>query len=163
MSGASPADRQRNHRFLGRIGVGGTQRRRLRRAAAGLGRRLAVPDDSSSSAEFSGRLGREHTRRIGVTVSSGEDSVHDRAAVILTPDQPVRVSFPPRWRSWLSSGRRRGGRSGGCTLVPLWFEFGVRPHPPLSMCRAFLEQSQIFTGIYWQRYGWVGPGSGYTP
>jgi class 3 adenylate cyclase len=24
--------------------------------------------------------------------------------------------------------------------------------------RAYLEQSQIFVGIYWQRYGWVGPG-----
>ena len=26
------------------------------------------------------------------------------------------------------------------------------------MYRAYLEQSQIFVGIYWQRYGWVGPG-----
>jgi len=24
--------------------------------------------------------------------------------------------------------------------------------------RAYLEQSQVFVGIYWQRYGWVGPG-----
>jgi hypothetical protein len=26
------------------------------------------------------------------------------------------------------------------------------------MYRAYLEQSQIFVGIYWQRYGWVAPG-----
>jgi hypothetical protein len=26
------------------------------------------------------------------------------------------------------------------------------------MYRDYLEQSQIFVGIYWQRYGWVGPG-----
>jgi class 3 adenylate cyclase len=26
------------------------------------------------------------------------------------------------------------------------------------MYRAYLDQSQIFVGIYWQRYGWVGPG-----
>ncbi|MET0521589.1 MAG: DUF4062 domain-containing protein, partial [Jiangellaceae bacterium] len=43
-------------------------------------------------------------------------------------------------------------------LVPVWFESGARPHPPQSMYRAYLEQSQIFVGIYWQRYGWVGPG-----
>ena len=43
-------------------------------------------------------------------------------------------------------------------LVPVWYESGARPHPPQSMYRAYLEQSQIFVGIYWQRYGWVGPG-----
>jgi Domain of unknown function (DUF4062) len=26
------------------------------------------------------------------------------------------------------------------------------------MYRAYLDQSQIFVGIYWQRYGWVAPG-----
>jgi hypothetical protein len=43
-------------------------------------------------------------------------------------------------------------------LVPVWFESGARPHPPQSMYRAYLEHSQIFVGIYWQWYGWVGPG-----
>jgi Domain of unknown function (DUF4062) len=32
-------------------------------------------------------------------------------------------------------------------LVPVWFESGVRPHPPQRMDRAYLEQSQIFVGI----------------
>src|SRR5262249_16949995 len=31
-------------------------------------------------------------------------------------------------------------------------------HPPRSMYRAYLAQSQVFVGIYWQRYGWVAPG-----
>jgi hypothetical protein len=26
------------------------------------------------------------------------------------------------------------------------------------MYRAYLDQSQVFVGIYWQRYGWVPPG-----
>ena len=43
-------------------------------------------------------------------------------------------------------------------LVPVWYESGARPHPPRSMYRAYLAQSQIFVGIYWQRYGWVAPG-----
>ena len=28
------------------------------------------------------------------------------------------------------------------------------------MYRAYLDQSQVFVGIYWQRYGWVAPGMG---
>src|SRR6516165_9412741 len=43
-------------------------------------------------------------------------------------------------------------------LVPVWYESGARPHPPRSMYRAYLAQSQVFVGIYWQRYGWVAPG-----
>src|SRR5262249_39250851 len=43
-------------------------------------------------------------------------------------------------------------------LVPVWYESGARPHPPRPMYRAYLAQSQVFVGIYWQRYGWVAPG-----
>jgi Domain of unknown function (DUF4062) len=43
-------------------------------------------------------------------------------------------------------------------LVPVWYESGARPHPPRRMYRAYLDQSQVFVGIYWQRYGWVAPG-----
>ena len=43
-------------------------------------------------------------------------------------------------------------------LTPVLFELGARPHPPRELYRAYLEQSQIFVGIYWQRYGWVAPG-----
>ena len=119
---------------------------------------LAVPDDSSSSAEFSGRLGHEHTRKPGVTVSPGEDSAQDRAAVILTPDQRVRV-FISSTLEELAEERAAALRAiRRLHLVPVWFESGARPHPPQSMYRAYLEQSQIFVGIYWQRYGWVGPG-----
>jgi predicted ATPase len=38
------------------------------------------------------------------------------------------------------------------------FELGARPHPPRDLYRAYLEQSHVFIGIYWQRYGWVAPG-----
>src|SRR6266567_1296367 len=54
------------------------------------------------------------------------------ARVIRTPDQ--------RLRAFVSS-----------TL-------GERPHPPRDLYRAYLDQSHIFIGIYWQRYGWVAPG-----
>jgi predicted ATPase len=43
-------------------------------------------------------------------------------------------------------------------LTPVMFEVGARPHPPHELYRAYLAQSDIFIGLYWQRYGWVGPG-----
>jgi predicted ATPase len=43
-------------------------------------------------------------------------------------------------------------------LVPVMFELGARPHPPRPVYQAYLAQSQVFVGIYWQSYGWVGPG-----
>lgn len=38
------------------------------------------------------------------------------------------------------------------------FELGASPHPPREVYRAYLAQSQIFIGIYWQGYGWVPEG-----
>ncbi len=43
-------------------------------------------------------------------------------------------------------------------LAPVMFELGARPHPPRDLYRAYLGQSHIFLGIYWQKYGWVAPG-----
>jgi predicted ATPase len=43
-------------------------------------------------------------------------------------------------------------------LTPVMFELGARPHPPQELYRAYLAQSDIFVGLYWQRYGWIGPG-----
>ena len=58
------------------------------------------------------------------------------------------------------AAERRAGR-GAVTrlrLVPVTFELGARPHPPRKVYRADLAQSQVFIGIYWQRYGSVAPG-----
>jgi hypothetical protein len=36
------------------------------------------------------------------------------------------------------------------------FEMGARPHPRATLS-SLPEQSDIFIGIYWQRYGWIAP------
>src|SRR5262249_8000824 len=55
--------------------------------------------------------------------------------------------------------RRAVGRAiSALRLAPVMFEAGARPHPPQDLYRAYLAQSDVFVGIYWQRYGWVGPG-----
>ena len=78
--------------------------------------------------------------------------------VILTPDQRVRV-FISSTLEELAAERAAARRAiARLHLVPVWYESGARPHPPRPMYRAYLEQSQVFVGIYWQRYGWVAPG-----
>jgi hypothetical protein len=43
-------------------------------------------------------------------------------------------------------------------LTPVMFELGARPYPPRALYRAYLEQSDVFVGLYWESYGWVAPG-----
>lgn len=46
----------------------------------------------------------------------------------------------------------------GARFTPVLFELGARPHPPRDLYRAYLKQSHVFVGIYWQSYGWIAPG-----
>jgi predicted ATPase/class 3 adenylate cyclase len=93
-----------------------------------------------------------------VTASPRKESPADRAGVILTPDQRVRVFISSTLQE-LAEERAAARRAiRRLHLVPVWYESGARPHPPRSMYRAYLAQSQVFVGIYWQRYGWVAPG-----
>jgi predicted ATPase/class 3 adenylate cyclase len=94
----------------------------------------------------------------GVAASPREASPAERADVILTPDQRVRV-FISSTLEELAAERAAARRAiARLHLVPVWYESGARPHPPRPMYRAYLGQSQVFVGIYWQRYGWVAPG-----
>jgi predicted ATPase/class 3 adenylate cyclase len=93
-----------------------------------------------------------------VAASPQGESPGERARVILTPDQRVRV-FISSTLGELAAERAAARRAvRRLHLVPVWYESGARPHPPRSMYRAYLAQSQVFVGIYWQRYGWVAPG-----
>lgn len=78
--------------------------------------------------------------------------------VIRTPDQRLRVFVSSTLREL--SAERRVTRRGieRLSLAPVMFELGARPHPPRSLYRAYLEQSDIFIGIYWESYGWMAPG-----
>lgn len=80
------------------------------------------------------------------------------SAVILTPDQRLRV-FVSSTMEELAEERRAVRRAvERLQLAPVMFELGARPHPPRSLYLAYLRQSHVFVGVYWQRYGWVGPG-----
>jgi len=78
--------------------------------------------------------------------------------VIRTPDQRLRV-FVSSTLAELADERAAVARAiEALRLTPVMFELGARPHPPQELYRAYLAQSDIFIGLYWQRYGWVGPG-----
>jgi predicted ATPase/class 3 adenylate cyclase len=101
-------------------------------------------------------MGEPQGARAGVSRGTGPGAA--RAETILTPDQRVRV-FISSTLGELAAERAAARRAvARLHLVPVWYESGARPHPPRSMYRAYLEQSQVFVGIYWQRYGWVAPG-----
>jgi predicted ATPase/class 3 adenylate cyclase len=76
---------------------------------------------------------------------------------IRTPDQRLRV-FVSSTLGELAP-EREAARTAIKTLrlTPVMFELGARPHPPQQLYRAYLEQSQVFVGIYWESYGWVAP------
>ncbi len=77
---------------------------------------------------------------------------------IRTPDQRLRV-FVSSTLAELADERAAVARAvSALRLTPVLFELGARPHPPRELYRAYLAQSDVFVGLYWQRYGWVGPG-----
>jgi class 3 adenylate cyclase len=78
-------------------------------------------------------------------------------AAIRTPDQRLRV-FVSSTLGELAPERAVVREAiDALRLTPVMFELGARPHPPQDVYRAYLEQSDIFVGLYWQRYGWVAP------
>src|SRR5215813_8112885 len=79
------------------------------------------------------------------------------APVIRTPDQRVRV-FVSSTLDELAPERAAAREAiTQLRLTPILFESGARPYPPRELYRAYLAQSDVFVGLYWQRYGWVAP------
>jgi predicted ATPase len=79
-------------------------------------------------------------------------------AVIQTPDRRLRV-FVSSTLGELAVERRAVAKAiTALRLTPVMFEAGARPHPPRELYQAYLAQSDVFIGIYWQRYGEVSAG-----
>jgi Domain of unknown function (DUF4062) len=78
--------------------------------------------------------------------------------LIQTPDQRLRV-FVSSTLGELPGERLAVSRAiSALRLTPVLFELGARPHPPQDLYRAYLAQSDVFIGLYWQCYGQAGPG-----
>jgi hypothetical protein len=77
--------------------------------------------------------------------------------VIHTPDQRLRVFVSSTLQELADERHAARDAIEQLRLAPVMFELGARPHPPKDLYRAYLDQSDIFVGIYWQKYGWVAP------
>src|SRR5215468_10695432 len=86
------------------------------------------------------------------------DEVMAETGVIRTPDQRVRVFVSSTLQELTAERQAVRDAVTRLRLVPVMFELSARPHPPRQVYRAYLEQSQVFVGIYWQSYGWLAPG-----
>src|ERR1700729_243404 len=78
--------------------------------------------------------------------------------LISTPDRRVRVFVSSTLTELATERDAARDAITGLHLTPVMFELGARPHPPRELYRAYLAQSDVFVGVYWQRYGWVVPG-----
>src|SRR6266480_1282419 len=77
--------------------------------------------------------------------------------VIRTPDQRVRVFISSTLDELAPERAAAREAVTQLRLTPVLFESGARPYPPRELYRAYLAQSDIFLGLYWQRYGRVAP------
>ena len=77
--------------------------------------------------------------------------------MIPTPDQRLRVFVSSTLDELAPERAAAKAAVSQLRLTPVLFESGARPHPPRALYRAYLAQSDIFIGLYWQRYGWVAP------
>jgi hypothetical protein len=77
--------------------------------------------------------------------------------LIRTPDQRLRVFVSSTLGELAPEREAVRDAVAGLRLSPVMFELGSRPHPPRELYRAYLAQSDVFVGVYWERYGWVAP------
>ncbi len=78
--------------------------------------------------------------------------------VIRTPDQRLRVFVSSTLVELADERRAAAAVISALGLTPVMFEQGARPHPPRDLYRAYLSQSDIFVGVYWQSYGQIPSG-----
>jgi hypothetical protein len=95
---------------------------------------------------------------LGSGVSGAASEAPAADPVIRTPDQRLRV-FVSSTLGELADERLAVSRAiSALRLTPVMFELGARPHPPRELYRAYLAQSDVFIGLYWERYGQLNPG-----
>jgi predicted ATPase len=78
--------------------------------------------------------------------------------MIRTPDQRVRVFVSSTLGELAAERQAASAAISQLRLTPVLFELGARPYPPRDLYRAYLNQSDVFIGIYAESYGWVAPG-----
>lgn len=90
-------------------------------------------------------------------LAGGATGLGPTPTAIRTPDQRVRVFVSSTLEELAPERAAAREAVGQLRLTPVLFEAGAAAHPPRALYRAYLAQSDVFIGIYGQRYGWVAP------
>jgi predicted ATPase len=98
------------------------------------------------------------TARAGCAAFRRSNPLILAAVRIHTPDDRLRVFVSSTLGELGGERAVVRGAIERLRLIPVMFETGARPHPPRALYRAYLRQSDVFVGVYWERYGWVAPG-----
>jgi predicted ATPase len=93
-----------------------------------------------------------------VSPGSSENFLMKQSRAIRTPDQRLRVFVSSTLKELAPERKSARTAIERLHLAPVMFELGARPHPPRDLYRSYLAQSDIFVGLYGDRYGWVAPG-----
>jgi Domain of unknown function (DUF4062) len=113
--------------------------------------------------------GRGGTASLGAPVATLPHTARTRCRLRASTPLPWqrwgsrRPTTPPglcQLDAWQLAGERAVvlGAIERLPLISVMFGTGARPHPPRALYRAYLQQSDVFVGVYWERYGWVAPG-----
>ena len=78
---------------------------------------------------------------------------------VLTPDRRVRVFISSTLGELAPERDAVEAAVRTLRMTPVRFEVGARAHRPDEVYRSYLDQSDVFVGIYWESYGWVAPGA----
>jgi predicted ATPase len=92
-----------------------------------------------------------------VSAMNIDTTQNKRSVLIRTPDQHLRVFVSSTLNELADERKAVREALTKLHLAPIMFESGARPHPAQDLYQAYLSQSHIFIGIYWQSYGWIGP------
>ncbi|MBG6237884.1 putative ATPase [Mycetocola sp. CAN_C7] len=84
--------------------------------------------------------------------------MHPPSRAIRTPDQRLRVFVSSTLKELAPERAAARAAIERLHLAPVMFELGARPHPPRDLYRSYLDQSDVFVGLYGDRYGWVALG-----
>ncbi|MFW9962367.1 MAG: tetratricopeptide repeat protein [Candidatus Sifarchaeia archaeon] len=84
-------------------------------------------------------------------------SPKNQSVVIRTPDYRLRVFVSSTLKELAEERDAVRQAILQLRLAPVMFELGARPHPADNLYQAYLAQSHVFIGIYWQSYGWIAP------
>ncbi len=82
--------------------------------------------------------------------------------VITTPDRRLRIFVSSTLEELAAERQYAREAIEQLRLTPIMFEVGARDHSPRDVYLSYLDQSDVFVGIYWESIGWAAEGGGPT-